>query len=91
VLKRKFGVPAKVITAIEGLLRDYSVEPIPAAPANVALSEVSDRLVVASALAPIMVTGDHEILELKDAPRDLRLLDPRGFWTLAANRSGGKR
>ena len=89
-LSRKFGVPADTVQEIESLLRAYHVEPKPRHLPNLKLSERNDLLVVGSAIrakAEIMITGDREILGLKEKPRDLQILSPREFWTLVATKS----
>lgn len=94
VLRRKFGVPADTVKEIEGLIGGYHVEPKPRELPDLDLSERSDMLVVGSAVnaeAEILITGDREILELKEKPEGLRIISPREFWNLAASRKPRKR
>ena len=54
----------------------------------------NDLLVVGSALAAkaeILLTGDRELLDLKEKPQGLRILSPREFWdmTISKGKSGG--
>lgn len=89
VLIRKFRVPANTVKDIEIFLRSYHVEPEPRKLPNLKLGDHNDLIVVGSALtsgAEILVTGDQEILDLKDKPQGLRILSPREFWTLAAGK-----
>lgn len=89
VLKRKFGVPTATIEQIDGFLRGYHVEPKPREVAELRLSDRNDLLVVGSALkaqAKVLVAGDREIVGLKDKPKALRIVNPRAFWNLAAQR-----
>lgn len=89
VLIRKFRVPANTVKDIEVFLRSYHVEPKPRKLPNLKLGDHNDLIVVGSALksgAEILVTGDQEILDLKDKPQGLRILSPREFWTLAAGK-----
>jgi putative PIN family toxin of toxin-antitoxin system len=83
-LQRRLKLPSELIDSIEEFLRNYEVVPKPAAPAQVDIRDPEDRWVLASAMAAeadLLVTGDHDLLELgSKAP--LRIVDPRGFWTL---------
>jgi predicted nucleic acid-binding protein len=83
VLRKKFHARADAISRAQSFLRDYHVEPLPQKLLDLQLKDRSDLLVVASALnacAEILVTGDGEILRLKT--ERLRILSPRGLWTL---------
>lgn len=89
VLRRKFEVPADAVREIESFLREYHVEPRPRQLPTLKLSDPNDLLVVGSALragAEILITGDNEMLDLKEKPKDLRIMNPREFWNLAAGR-----
>ncbi|MFC1573122.1 putative toxin-antitoxin system toxin component, PIN family [Candidatus Eisenbacteria bacterium] len=83
-LRVKLKVPAETIEEIEHFLRECEVVPKPSAPSAVKVRDPDDRWVLASALAgqaDVLVTGDKDLLTLgKQAP--LRIVDPRGFWTL---------
>ena len=86
-LIKKFGMPADKVGAYEKFLRGYHVVPRPRQLLNLNLSERSDLMVVGSAInakAEIMITGDREILDLKNKPENLRIVSPREFWNLAA-------
>ena len=86
-LIKKFGMPADIVRGYERFLRGYHVEPKPRQLPNLDLSERADRMVVGSALnakAEFLVTGDHEMLALKEMPQGLRIISPREFWNLAA-------
>jgi predicted nucleic acid-binding protein len=50
----------------------------------VAVRDSDDAVILSEALAlraDVLVTGDRDLLEAGDAP-GLRILDPRGFWSL---------
>ena len=83
-LQRRLKLPSELIESIEEFLREYEVVPKPPAPAEVEVRDPDDRWVLASAVAArvdVLVTGDHDLLDLgSNAP--LRIVDPRGFWTL---------
>ena len=84
VLSKKLKVPLRTVDAIDRFLRDYEVVPKPPAPIAIPIRDMADKWVVASAVAggaDVLVTGDQELLDLgKRAP--LRIISPRGFWTL---------
>lgn len=87
VLARKLKVPSDVIGDIETFLREFHVEPIPKNIPDFQLSERSDAIVVASAIATgadTLVTGDKEIQNLRI--ERIRIVSPREFWILASGR-----
>ena len=89
VLRRKFGVPADTVQEIENFLRGYHVDPKPREVPDLDLSERNDLLVVGSALrakAQIVITGDQEMLGLKEKLEGLRIISPREFWELATKK-----
>ncbi|MBM3956880.1 MAG: putative toxin-antitoxin system toxin component, PIN family [Gemmatimonadetes bacterium] len=56
----------------------------PPAPSGIDVRDPDDRWVLASALAgraDVLVTGDKDLLAL-GTRSPLRIVDPRGFWTL---------
>ena len=89
VLHRKLKLPPRMIDSIEKFLREHEVAPKPKAPADIPIRDPDDKWIMASAVAAkaeILVTGDHELLDLgRRAP--LRILDPRGFWNLIRDES----
>ena len=94
VLTRKFGVPADTVREIESLLRGYHVEPKPRHLLDLKLSERNDLLMVGSAVrakAEIVITGDREMLDLKEPPQGLRIVSPREFWNLVASKPRKRR
>jgi putative PIN family toxin of toxin-antitoxin system len=83
-LRVKLKLPAASVTAIEELLRDSEVIPRPRTPSDVEVRDTDDRWVLASAIAgraDVLVTGDRDLLEVA-ARSPVRIVDPRGFWTL---------
>jgi len=92
VLRTKIKVPAAVVTAIEGVLREHEVVPKPRSTPPLALRDASDRWVLASAIAgraDVLVTGDRDLLEIA-AQSPVPIVDPRGFWTLQRQSSPGR-
>jgi uncharacterized protein len=86
-LTTKFRMPADIIKGHEKFLRGYRVEPKPRHLPDLNLSERADLIIIASAInakAELLITGDKEMLALKKKPNDLRILNPREFWNLAA-------
>ncbi|HOX26854.1 MAG TPA: putative toxin-antitoxin system toxin component, PIN family [Candidatus Krumholzibacteria bacterium] len=90
VLGRKLSLPQEVIASVEENLRRGEVVPRPPAPSTLPVDDPDDRWILASAIAgnaDVLVTGDQGLLAVAgEAP--LRILDPRGFWTLVRTRSG---
>jgi putative PIN family toxin of toxin-antitoxin system len=83
-LRVKIKLPAATVTAIEGLLREGEVIRKPRKPSDLEVRDLDDRWVLASAIAgraDVLVTGDRDLLEVA-ARSLLRIVDPRGFWTL---------
>lgn len=84
VLATRFEMPAAAIAEITTFLRQYPSVPRPAEPSPLPVTDVDDGWVLASAVdgeADVLVTGDKDLLSVADqAP--VRILDPRGFWTL---------
>ena len=89
VLQAKLGVPAGTVDDIERLLRRYHVEPAPDQPANIDIRDPDDAWVLASALqaeADVLVTGDADLLSIRDAVGALVIQTPRQFWEAARGR-----
>lgn len=83
-LRVKLKLPPATMTAIEELLRESEVIPRPRTPSDLEVRDPDDRWVLASAIAgraDVLVTGDRDLLEVA-ARSPVRLVDPRGFWTL---------
>ena len=83
-LRVKLKLPVAAVTAIEELLREGGVIPKPRAPSNLEVRDPDDRWILASAIAghaDVLVTGDRDLLEVA-ARSPVRIVDPRGFWTL---------
>ncbi len=84
VLRVKLKLPAATVEAIEQLLRESEVVPRPRGRLDLAVRDPDDQWVLASAVAgraDVLVTGDQDLLDLADSA-PLRIVDPRGFWTL---------
>lgn len=85
VLTDRFRVPTIAVNDILVLLRSFEIVPKPAKPPAIKVRDADDAWVLASALtasADVLVTGDKDLLSIGDLP-GLRIVDPRGFWTLA--------
>jgi putative PIN family toxin of toxin-antitoxin system len=84
VLSTKFKVPADRIDSIEAIFAPFPVIPKPSAPSDVPVRDLSDRWIVATALAgqaDVLVTGDEDLLAIPGtAP--IRIPAPRAFWEL---------
>jgi putative PIN family toxin of toxin-antitoxin system len=83
-LRVKLKLPPATVTAIEELLRESEEIPRPRTPSELEVRDPDDRWVLASAIAgraDVLVTGDRDLLEVA-AQSPVRIIDPRGFWTL---------
>jgi uncharacterized protein len=83
-LRAKLKLPAATVTAIEELLREGEVIPKPRTPSDLEVRDPDDRWALVSAIAgraDVLVTGDRDLLEVA-ARSPVRIVDPRGFWTL---------
>ena len=83
VLERKIGLPGSAVEEAVALLEDHRVVPTVDEDPGVEIADRSDARVLATALeagAEVLVTGDRDLLSVKDRVQDLRILDPRGFW-----------
>jgi uncharacterized protein len=83
-LRVKLKLPAATVAAIEELLRESEVVPKPRTPSELEVRDPDDRWILASAVAgraEVLVTGDRDLLEVA-ARSPVRIVDPRGFWTL---------
>ena len=90
VLERKLRVPRALAQAFEALLREHDVVPRPKAPASISLRDPDDAWVLASAVdgrADVLVTGDKDLLAIA-AEAPVRIVNPRGFWTLLRKSHG---
>ncbi len=84
VLRGRLKLPVDTVEAIEGFLREHEVVPRPKVPHELEVRDPDDRWVLASAVAgraEVLVTGDRDLLDVR-AKAPLRIVDPRGFWTL---------
>ncbi|ARA94060.1 putative toxin-antitoxin system toxin component, PIN family [Rhodothermaceae bacterium RA] len=85
VLRDKMKVPAPRIEAVEALLRRYPVVPVPTTLPGVPIRDADDLLVLASAIAAgaeVLVTGDRDLLDVRDAVPAPRIITPRELWEL---------
>lgn len=88
-LASKLKAPADRIKAVEAVLGAVPIIPKPDAPSTVAVRDVSDRWIIATAVAgaaDLLVTGDKDLLAVA-ARAPLTIVDPRAFWELL--RAGG--
>lgn len=83
VLEQKIGLSESAVEEALGILEEHRVVPTAGTDPGVEVADPSDERVLATALeagAEVLVTGDRDLLSVKDQVQDLRILDPRGFW-----------
>ena len=89
ILGDKFRAPPDLIEDLVWLLRQDTVKANSLPLAALPLSDPADIAIVSSALnggADILVTGDKEIVELRQIGH-LRILTPRQFWEMERGQS----
>ena len=88
-LSQKIKLPRPVISEILAFLESQTVQPRPKTAPEVRIRDEDDLWVLASALAAkadVLVTGDQDLLEVREQVSGLVITDPRGFWHLATKR-----
>lgn len=82
VLLHRFRAPLAQVDAVEALLRDQEIVPVPAALLPVDVRDPDDAWVLTSAVAGgahLLVTGDQDLLVVSsDAP--IPIVSPREAW-----------
>lgn len=89
VLREKFGVPARSVHDIEQLLRRFPVQPMPERAPPIEVRDPDGALVLASALAAgadVLVTGDKDLLDIRDEVPEITITGPREFWSMIRGR-----
>ena len=82
-LVQKLRLPNDTVQDILALLGDNLVQSEPNPSPRIRLSDKADLLILASALgakADVFVTGDKDLLRVKEQVPELLITDPRGFW-----------
>ena len=82
VLKTKFSVAQDLIEDFISLIRQDTVLAQPGPPPPVKITDRDDLPVLSAAIsgkAEVFVTGDKELLDLREV-EDLAILSPRQFW-----------
>jgi putative PIN family toxin of toxin-antitoxin system len=86
VLFTKIGLPHGMVAEILEALREHPVQPRPAGePDHPDVADPDDAWVLASAIearVEVLVTGDPDLLDVADDVAGIRILSPRGFWSL---------
>ena len=85
VLAKKFEVSQRDIDDLLVTFERWHVEPLPETLPLIRIRDRDDLPILASALAAgadVLVTGDKDLLELKDQITEIKIVDPRGFWNL---------
>jgi len=84
VLTDRFGLPDAMVASFMEELQLHDVVGATSVPENLNIIRDPDhRFVVAAALegnAEVLVTGDKDILDVRDQISDLKAMTPREFW-----------
>lgn len=84
-LVEKIRVPEATVREIAAFLRASAAFPdTPVGPPAVPVRDPDDAVILSEALAlraDVLVTGDKDLLDAGEVP-GIRIVDPRGFWTV---------
>ena len=86
VLRKKFHLPEPLAADILAFLENQTIQAKPKTTPSIRIRDVDDLMVLASALAAkadVLITGDHDLLDVREQVQDMLITDPRGFWNLA--------
>lgn len=92
VLAERFRLPARQVEAIVDFLGAHHVQPRPQELPAIEIRDPDDLWVFASALAAgadVLITGDKDLLDLRNQEPGIAIVDPRGFWNLLRELSPG--
>ena len=90
VLSKKFAVPPELVAEALELLERHTVAAEAPAPEASPVSDETDARILAAAIAAeseILVTGDRDLLDVRDRIEGIAVTNPRGFWEMI--RGGG--
>lgn len=85
ILTRKLKVPQTTVDQHIAALRRHTTIPAPPTRGAYSVRDPDDDLVLASAIlgnADILVTGDKDLLAMKEDVNEVRITDPRSLWEL---------
>jgi putative PIN family toxin of toxin-antitoxin system len=88
-LESKLKLSGDRVAVVEAALGSVPILPRPSRPAAIDVRDSSDRWIVATAVdgkADVIVTGDRDLLDIRDAA-PLPILDPRSFWEMLRRRT----
>jgi predicted nucleic acid-binding protein len=88
-LKNKLRFPDSVVALDLAVLRRHPVHPTALPPEESPLSKPDDAQILASALAvgaEVLVTGDRDILDVRDRIHGIVVKNPREFWEMVRGR-----
>jgi putative PIN family toxin of toxin-antitoxin system len=82
ILSMKFGVPEQLIAEYLELIGQEAIVATPVDLPDLPIQDQDDAAIVAAAIvakAEVLVTGDHELQNLKKVGEE-RIISPRAFW-----------
>lgn len=85
VLKRKLRIPEKQGAQALDLLKNSRIASAAPLPADLAVRDPDDARILASAIAAgadVFVTGDRDLLDIRNSISQIVITDPRGFWSM---------
>jgi putative PIN family toxin of toxin-antitoxin system len=93
ILRKKMKVPAILVAAHLRTLRYGPVAPNPRNLTDYEIRDADDKLVLASAInigADGLVTGDKDLLSVREQVKELAIMEPRALWELLRPPSASK-
>ena len=85
ILATKMKVPANLVSEYLRSLRHHPIAPRPTTLPEYEIRDSDDTLVLASAIsigAEVLVTGDKDLLSVREQIVELRIMEPRARWEL---------
>jgi predicted nucleic acid-binding protein len=84
-LRKKLRLPEDIVAQDLAVLRRYPVHPTASPRQGSPISDPDDARVLATALAAgaeVLVTGDAELLDVREQVEGITVINPRGFWEM---------
>ena len=84
-LRKKLRLPDDIVAQDLAVLRPYPVQPTAPPPQESPISDPDDARILATALAAgadVLVTGDKDLLDVREHVEGITVTNPRGFWEM---------
>lgn len=84
-LERKLRMPEPAVAEVEAFLRGYSRAAMPGTRLTMRVRDPADAAILMAAIAAeadVLVSGDRDLLDVRDQVDNIQIVDPRGFQSL---------